>query len=355
MSNSIMKAAVIHQPRSISFMNQEIPQLGKFEILVKVAYCGICGTDIHIYEGKVPQAKYPIIAGHEFSGVIVDKGLKVDTVNIGDKVAINPNLSCKDFIHELGNLCYYCEKYRPHFCINWQALGVTHNGGFAEYVKCPCTSVVKISPNVSLKEATFMEPIACCLHGLNKVHISDNDTILIIGAGPIGLLMTSLIKSISNPHIIVSEIKESRRKLALQVGADLVIDPSSSSLADIVSKETHNYGVDISIEAVGGLETSIEAIKLLNKGGRALLFGVSKPTEKMSLNLFDLYNRELSLFGSFTNPHENVQAMELLERKIIKPKILISHFFSLEKLKKALLLIKNNVEGVNKTLIEFKG
>ena len=106
---------------------------------------------------------------------------------------------------------------------------------------------------------------------------------------------------------------------------------------------------------MGGIKTSAEAIKSLNKGGRALLFGVSKPTEKISLNLFDLYNKELSIFGSFTNPHENVQAMKLLERKIIKPKILISHFFPLEKLKKAIMLIKNNVEGVNKILIEFKG
>ncbi|MFX1538886.1 MAG: zinc-binding dehydrogenase, partial [Promethearchaeota archaeon] len=260
----------------------------------------------------------------------------------------------KDHGYSFDEYCYYCKKNRPHFCINWEAIGVTRNGGFSEFVVCPSTSAYKVPHNVSLSEAAFVEPIACCLHGLQKVNINSENTVLVIGAGPIGLLMVSLIKSLYCAKIIVSEPNHSRRRLATQLGADITVDPTDEVLEDVVKRETENFGVDVSIEAVGLTKTSLEAIKCLNKCGKALLFGVSKHGDTIKLNLFELYSKELSLYGSFTNPYENDKALKILENKAIPVSTLISHTLPIDKLEEGLNLIKNKTLDAKKILIRIK-
>ncbi|MFX0209783.1 MAG: zinc-dependent alcohol dehydrogenase family protein [Candidatus Hodarchaeota archaeon] len=349
-----MKVARFENPFDIKIRQYQTPTIRDDDLLINVAYCGICGTDIHIYEGQVPFVTFPIIPGHEFSGTIKAMGANVTDFAIGEKVAINPNLSCKDHGYSFDEYCYYCKKNRPHFCINWEAIGVTRNGGFSEFVVCPSTSAFKVPQNVSLTEAAFMEPIACCLHGLQQVNIGSRNTVLVIGAGPIGLLMVSLIKSLYRSKIIVSEPHHSRRKLAARLGADITVDPKDEILKEVINGETKNYGVDVSIEAVGSTTTSLEAIKCLNKGGKALLFGVSKPEDTIKLNLFELYSKELSVYGTFTNPHENDKALEMLDNKSIKVSALISHILSIDKLEEGLKLIKNKTQDVKKILIRIE-
>jgi len=349
-----MKAALFEKPNIVNICAKKVPKLGNYDLLVETSYCGICGTDVHIYEGQVPFVKYPLIGGHEFSGRIKNFGLKVDNFTIGDKISVNPNLSCKDRRLKEEEYCYYCSKDRPHFCLNWEALGVTQNGGFAEYVVCPSTSAVKIPEVVSLKQALFMESIACCLHGLNRLKIQSSDTILVIGAGPIGLLMVDLVKSLFRSKIIVSEPNISRRNQALNLGADIVINPTENALSDIVFDETDKQGVDVSIEAVGSSKTALKAIELLNKGGQCLIFGVAKPEESIPLKLFEIYNKDISLFGSFTNPHENHEAIKLLKNNVIDPSKIISHELALEELEKGLELMKNTNQDVKKIIIDMK-
>ncbi|MCK4849349.1 MAG: zinc-dependent alcohol dehydrogenase family protein [Candidatus Heimdallarchaeota archaeon] len=351
-----MKSVFIEKPYSVSFKEQKTPKIGPKEIYIKTAYCGICGTDVHIYKGQIPFVKYPIIPGHEISGTITEIGNDVSGMVIGDRVAINPNISCKDLKLETRDYCFYCKRNRPHFCKNWEAIGVTRPGGFAEFVKCPGSSAIKIpSSRISLKEAAFMEPIACTLHGLKKLAITSSDIVLIIGAGPIGLLMISLIKNLYSPKIIVCEPLESRRVLASTFGASLVIDSDKTSLERIINDETSNEGVDVSIEAVGNVGTAMTALKLLNKGGRSLIFGVASPEDKILLNLFDLYSKEWSIFGSFTNPHENQEAMEILNKKIIDLEILVSHELSLASLEKGFqLMLNKGGKLVNKILVKLE-
>jgi threonine dehydrogenase-like Zn-dependent dehydrogenase len=351
-----MKAILIEKPYSVSFKQQKTPRIGTKEILVKVAYCGICGTDVHIYEGQVPYVKYPLIPGHEISGIVIEVGSDVSRISIGERIAINPNISCKDLNLKTNNYCFYCKRNRPHFCKNWEAIGVTRPGGFAEFVKCPESSAIKItSSRISLKEAAFMEPIACTLHGIKKLAITSNDVVLIIGAGPIGLLMISLIKKLYDPKIIVCEPLESRRDLASVLGASLVINSDQTSIERIINDETSNEGVDVSIEAVGNTETATTALKLLNKGGRSLIFGVTSSEDKIPLYLHDLYSKEWSIFGSFTNPHENQEAMEILNKKIIDLEILVSHELSLASLEKGFqLLLNKGVKHVNKVLVKLE-
>lgn len=346
-----MKAAQFKKPFRIKLIEQEKAKLEEYDLLVKVSYCGICGTDLHIYEGKVPYVKFPIIPGHEFAGKVTAIGSKVTDFSIGDRVTINPNLSCNDLNYEYPDYCYYCKKNRPHFCTNWEAIGVTRNGAFAEYVVCPNTSAIKVPDNVSLVEAVFMEPIACCLHGLHQITINPNDTVLVIGAGSIGLLMIALIKLLFKSKIIACEPISSRRNLAAQLGADITVNPSTKSLNELVMSDTNGYGVDISIEAVGSGATAYDAVNLLNRGGKALIFGVADPSTTINLNLFNLYNKELSIFGSFTNPHENNEALNILKKKSFEVTKLVSHNFPLDSLEKGLLLMKKRSNSVNKILI----
>ncbi len=348
-----MRAAVIETPYSVSFQEQEVPKLTEHDILVKVEYCGICGTDVHIYKGHVPFVNYPIIPGHEFSGSIIKVGEQVSNLSVGEKVAINPNLSCKDYTSEKSKFCYYCKKNRPHFCKKWEALGVTRSGGFAEYAVCPGTSAVKIpSKDISLMEASFMEPIACALHGINKLDISSSDTILIIGAGPMGLIMISLLQELYSPKIVVSEPNKIRRDLASSLGVLHTINPKDRPIEQVIPNLTSNEGVDISIEAVGSPETALSALNVLNKGGRALIFGVASEST-IPLSLFDLYSREWSIFGSFTNPHENQQAMDILAKKVIDPNLLVSHELDLANLEKGFNLMNNNASDAKKVLVKL--
>ncbi len=342
--------ALFVEPEKVSLQTIDIPKIKETEILVKTGYCGLCGTDIHLFDGKVPFAKYPLVPGHEFSGEIVKVGSKLrNDLQIGDRVAINPNLSCNDLQRDS---CYYCEKNRNHFCQSWEAIGVTRNGAFAEYVICPSTVAYKIPENVSLKSAAFMEPLACCLHGLNKIDITESDVIYIIGGGPIGLLMLSVIKATTQCKTLVSEPVKSRRKLAEKIGADIILDPFEEDVFPTLKTETQGQGVDVAIECVGSKLTAKQAIDSLNKGGKALIFGVADPLSTINLDIHRLYANEISLFGSFTNPDTNLMALNLLSDQTITPTSLISHEFQLTSIEKAISLAKSQLDDVNKVLIK---
>jgi 2-desacetyl-2-hydroxyethyl bacteriochlorophyllide A dehydrogenase len=342
--------ALILEPKKINLQTIDIPKMKETDILVKTAYCGLCGTDIHIFDGKVPFANYPLVPGHEFSGEIIKIGSKVrKDLQIGDRVAVNPNLSCND-LHK--KKCYYCGKNRKHFCIAWEALGVTLNGAFAEYVICPSSVAYKIPENVTLKTAAFMEPLACCLHGLNRVRMTESDVIFIIGSGPIGLLMLSVIKATTTCKTIVSELLNSRRNLAKKIGADVIINPLKEEVLPIIKSETLNQGVDVAIECVGSKSTAKQALDSLNKGGKALIFGVAEPLSIIDLDIHRLYSNEISIFGSFTNPNTNMKALDLLSKEILTPIPLISHEFKLKRIEEAISLVKKQTDNVNKILIK---
>ncbi|MHA2388182.1 MAG: zinc-dependent alcohol dehydrogenase family protein [Candidatus Hodarchaeales archaeon] len=342
--------ALFVEPKNISLQTIDIPEIKETDILVKTAYCGLCGTDIHLFDGNIPFVNYPIVPGHEFSGEIIKIGSKVrNDLQIGDRVAVDPNLSCKDFQKKK---CYYCMKDRKHFCLAWEAIGVTLNGAFAEYVICPSTVAFKIPENVSLRAAAFMEPLACCLHGLNKLEITQSDVVFIIGGGPIGLLMLSVLKGTTSCKTIVSEPINSRRNLAKKLGADVIINPLNDDVFPILKSETFDAGVDIAIECVGSIATANQALDSLNKGGKALVFGVADPLSTINLDIHRLYSNEISIFGSFTNPKTNMKALDLLSKEILTPIPLISHEIQTNKIEETISLVKSHADNMNKILIK---
>jgi 2-desacetyl-2-hydroxyethyl bacteriochlorophyllide A dehydrogenase len=266
---------------------------------------GVCGTDFHIFNGEAPS-KPPVILGHEYCGEVVEFGNRVEELKIGDKVAINPNINC--------GYCEYCKSGKINLCKNLIALGVTRNGGFAEYSNVPVSQVYLLPENMNSGLAVFAEPLSCCIHGLNQAEIGLDDRVAIIGAGTIGLLMLQLAKLKGAKEIIVIEPVPEKRKLSEQLGALITVDP--------VTEEFHKYykdiakgGADVVIECVGNVDAVETAFKIVRKGGRIISFGLSNPSAPINLNLQMFFHKELTVKSSLLNPFTFQTAVNLLVDK----------------------------------------
>ena len=193
-----------------------VPKLEPDGVLVRVMACGICGTDVHIYEGDKGAADTtpPVILGHEFSGVVEAVGEKVSRVKAGDRVCIDPN--------SLYGACSYCRTGIGHFCENMVGIGTTVDGGFAEYCAVPESQVYRLAAGISFEEGAMAEPLACCLHGIDLCEIRPGSAVMVIGAGLIGLMMVQLAKLSGVRLVAVLEPVEEKRILALKLGADLL-------------------------------------------------------------------------------------------------------------------------------------
>ncbi len=336
-----MKAAFIDKPHSLNIIDRDIPSFSSREALIKVHACGVCGTDLHIYEGVMPWAKLPLIPGHEFSGVVVDVGKYVDSVSIGDVVVVDPNITC--------GLCRYCRSAKRNLCPNIESIGVTRDGGFAEYVVAPISQLYRVPSGLSLDEAAFTEPVACCLHGITRLSIKPGEDVLIVGAGPIGLVHLQLAKRTGAGRVIVAEVNDMRLKLAEKLGADLTVNPSEGGTVETVKGFLKGKGVEAAIDAAGGSTPLTLALSCLEPGGRLLVFGVASENDTWTIKPYDIYKRELTIIGSFINPYEMDSALNLLASGAIDVKPLISHVIKLEDLEKAL---KREIPNTIKVLVK---
>jgi 2-desacetyl-2-hydroxyethyl bacteriochlorophyllide A dehydrogenase len=320
-----MQAAVFKEPFNLALEDYPLPKLDKKEVLVKVELCGLCGTDFHIYRGE-SFSKPPVIPGHEYVGIISDKGKEVLGFAIGDLVAIDPNIYCGE--------CRYCRTGKINYCENLKALGVSMNGGFAEYSIVPTSQTYLLPENLSLNSAAFAEPLSCCLRGMDQASIKHGEDLVILGSGTIGLLMLQLAKISGAGKIIVVEPIEDKRLLASQLGADYVFDSESVKLFEQIADLTSG-GPEVVIECVGNSSAAGTAIKLVKKGGRIILFGLSAKNDSISLNLQAYFLKELSIKGSLLNPFTFSRAINLLVNKKINVenlKPVISNLLSLEKI-----------------------
>lgn len=313
-----MKAAVLTKKKVMEIKELPIPAPLENEVIINVKACGICGTDQHIYHGQPGSApvEYPIVLGHELSGEIVRLGEKVTKFKLGDRVSIDPNIYCGE--------CEYCRKNRQHLCENLQAIGVTRDGGMGEFCAVPYSNCYIIPDGISFEEGAMIEPLGCVLHGFSQIKIWPGASVLIVGGGYIGLMMLQMAKIYGAFPIVVSEPDKTKHQLAIQLGGDQVITPEELSQNPI--------GFDIVIECVGRKESMEQAVKMAKKGGNILLFGVSKPDMKIEISPFDIFSKELTIKGSFINPHTHEQAISLVQQGKIQIKPLLSHHFRLEDL-----------------------
>ncbi|HOJ92367.1 MAG TPA: zinc-dependent alcohol dehydrogenase family protein [Dictyoglomaceae bacterium] len=304
-----------------------IPKIKSDEVLVKVLASGICGTDLHLIAGKT-LAKEGVIRGHEFAGEVVEVGEKVDGLKIGDLVAIDPNIVC--------GYCYFCRRGEINLCENRTALGVDLNGGFADYCAVPFKQAYKLPQDLTPIEGAMMEPVACALHGIERIGMKIGDSVLIVGGGALGLILLQLSLIYGAEKVIVVEPYEEKRRLALELGAFCVIDPINEDVFKVVKDITDNRGVDVSIEAVGRVETVKTAMDCARRGGKILIFGVSPFNGFLEISPFDIYERELSIMGSFVNPLTNSRALSLIKEKRINVEKIVSHKFPLDAIDKAI-------------------
>ncbi len=321
-----MRAAIFDKPYSLEIKDYSLPKLKSKEILIKVEACGICGTDFHIYAGE-SYSKPPVIPGHEFTGIVVDKGEGVYNFNIDDHVAVDPNIYCGE--------CQYCREGKINFCSNLKALGVSLNGGFAEYSIVPVSQAYLIPTEFSFKSAAFAEPLSCCVRGMDNASIKLGESVVIIGGGTIGLLMLQLVNLSGAGKIILIEPVEEKRKLAASLGADFVSDPNSSEMLRNISDLTQG-GPDVVIECAGNSTAANLAVNLPKRGGRVVLFGLSGKKDMLNINLQDFFLKELSIKGSLLNPFTFSRAVELLVTGKVKPDRLQPEIMPLIDLKKIL-------------------
>jgi len=339
-----LKAAVFYGKDNIKVQERPKPKNEERDVLINVAAAGVCGTDIHIYKGewKVPT---PLILGHEFSGTIEEIGGKVTKIQIGDRVVAEPNIICGE--------CKYCLiGERNYFCEKLEAIGVTRDGAFAEYVSVPEKNVYILPDNISLNEAALIEALACCIRGIENVQIKTGDAVAIVGAGPIGLILLQLAKISGASLVIQIDMIENRLELAKKLGADYTINIKERDSVDVVMAVTDGYGVDVSIEAVGNPQAIEQAFKLVRRGGRLNIFGVSPQDAVWNLKPFELYDKELTITSSYRSPFTFERAIKLVASGRIKLKPLITHQYNLNEIKTALYIAEKKVEGAIKVLIQ---
>lgn len=321
-----MKAAVYFAKNDLRVVDVPVPVCRPKEVRIKVAYCGVCGTDHHIFHGDGGAAPVPsgTIIGHEFSGIVDSVGSEVTKFKLGDRVSADPNDWCGE--------CYFCLNGMAHFCTNMKGYGTTWPGGFAEYVCVPEKQVYHLPDQLSLKSGSQCETTSCCVNGIDLCRIKAGANVLVIGAGPIGLMMLQLARSCGAGKVIVSEIVEEKRVLAAKLGADVVVDPLHENLEDIMRAECDN--LDCVIEAAGTKVTQDTAIAVAGKGCTVMLFGLVAPDTTISVKPFEIFNRELKITSSFINPYTFSRAINLLAQQKLRLEDIITDIVPLEEIGK---------------------
>lgn len=317
-----MKAAVFHKKHNISIEQVEEKALGPNDVLIDVAYCGVCGTDLHIFHGDKGAAEVnpPVILGHEFSGVVSKVGSMVRSVKVGDRVCVDPNNTCGS--------CYACQNGIAHFCSNMIGYGTTTNGGFAEKAVVAEKQVYKISDHLTLQEAAMAEPVSCCIHGIDLCHIRPGNTVLVIGGGPIGMLMVQFAKSAGAAMVILSEPVVAKQEQALKLGADVIIDPLKTDPVEELNRMS--VTVDVVIECVGNVKTIEKSIQCAGQGATVLMFGLTAPEAKIELKPFEVFQKELHITSSYINPYTFQRAVNCLESGRVNVKSIITDVIDLD-------------------------
>lgn len=322
----IMKSAVFYGKHDLRVMQWDMPEVGAEDVLIQVKACGICGTDVHIYEGDKGAAEVtpPVILGHEFSGIVVQKGRDAHHFEIGDRVCIDPNCYC-------GN-CNPCKAGVAHYCENMVGYGTTVNGGFAEYCSVNERQVYRLGGNTSFEQGAMAEPVACCLHGIDMCGIRPGHQVVVIGGGMIGLLMLQLARLAGAAKIALLEPVESKREVAKQLGADVCINPAQEDVKKALAEAGMSW-VNTVIECVGRPSTIEQAIDIAGNKAVVMMFGLTKPDETIAVKPFQIFQKELELKASYINPYTQKRALELIDSGRLDVSSMIYEICGFDKLK----------------------
>ena len=329
-----MRAVVLSGPNQFAPAEIEKPQIGPDEILLEMKAAAICGTDMRILTGKKTKGvRYPSVIGHEFCGVIAEVGADVKGYEVGEKVAVANVIPCHH--------CSSCLRGRTNACLDRKAIGYEFDGGFEEYIRIPSIciengNVVKLPEYMSYQAGALIEPLSCCIRGLKNAGTGFNDDVLIVGAGPIGLFHLQLSKIAGARKVIVSEPNEQRRKVALELGADLVVDPTKEDLPAIVDRETNGQGMDVIVMAIGVPALVNSTLKLCKRGGTVNLFAGFAGTGESTVEVNTIHYNEINVNGSTAYKLEDyLAAAEMIKSGKIDDDKIFTHRFKIEDFQKA--------------------
>lgn len=326
-----MKASRFLGNKTFAVTDLPTPHAGPGELVLRNQVCGVCGTDVHIYHGEPGSADVnpPVVLGHEYSGEVVEVGEGVTGFAVGDHVTVDPNIYC-------GH-CAYCQNGKKQLCPSMEAIGVTRDGGFAQYSLIPASQAFKLEPTVPWEAAAMAEPLACCLHGIDLAGIQVGDKVCVVGGGAIGLLMVQLAKLSGASQIVLSEPNEKRRQVGLQLGANAALDPTRPDAQEAFA-QVLDGGANVVIECVGNVPAVKSAFQFAGKGATVLLFSVPKVDAAFDLPLFDVYKKELTIKGSFVNPDTHARAVALINSGKVDFDPIITHRFTLDQLPEAIAM-----------------
>jgi L-iditol 2-dehydrogenase len=326
-----MKALVYRDFNDFKWEEVETPVIGPDEILVRVMACGLCSTDV--WKAMYHEAKPGMVLGHEVSGEVVETGLNVANLRIGDRVAVFHRAEC--------GACYYCKHGDETLCSEYRRQSI-FPGAFAEYIRVTPRlvqkSVVKIPDEMTYEEATMIEPTACCVRAVSKCGISVDDSVLIIGDGPMAMLNAQVSKS-AGALVILSGHHDSRVESALRLGADYAFNSKKISIREKVLELTGGRGADVVIVAVSSTDAVQQSLKLVREGGKICVFGDFRdvPQPSLSLDLKPVVHNGVKILGSWgCSTKDYHAAFNLLKNRKVRVKEMITHRFPLERFTEAL-------------------
>jgi 2-desacetyl-2-hydroxyethyl bacteriochlorophyllide A dehydrogenase len=326
-----VRAVVWEEPGRAVIADRPDPEPGPGEVVVRVAACGMCGTDLHIADGEFPPTPYPIVPGHEFAGTIEAVGDGVEELAEGDLVAVDPSLFC-------GH-CEFCRIQRGNLCRNWNAIGDTVDGAFAELVKAPARNAYRLPEGIDGRAGALVEPISCAVHGMRRLAPEPGEAMLITGAGTMGLILLQLARRDGAARVVVVDRNEERLARARDLGAAAI----HTSVAD--AREEVELGFDSVIDATGVAAVIEEDLDAVRRGGKLMVFGVAPGEARIDVSPFRVYNDEITVLGSMAVLYTFQPAIELLRAGVVDASALMTHAFALDEFEQALETMRRG-EGV---------
>jgi L-gulonate 5-dehydrogenase len=337
-----MVAVAVEKPHVLALRDEDPVKPGSGEILVRVRRAGICGSDLHIFHGSNPFAKYPRIVGHEFGGEVEAIGPDVQGFDLGDAVVVDPVVSC-------GH-CYACRVGRSNVCANLEVFGVHRDGGFRDRVVVPVGNAVKVSKHLPIAIAALAEPFSIAANVLLRTGIDAGDTVLIYGAGTVGLTVLQVAK-MHGARCIVTDLDDARLARAQGFGADVVVNSGRTAVADAVREENDGLGPSLVIDGAGVPALLEEACRLASPAGRIGILGFSPAPCNVSQQ--EIVKKELTLVGSRLNRHLLPQVVEWLESGRLKPEAMITQTFPVGEAREAFDLIERDPGSTIKVQLTF--
>lgn len=347
MENKLMNVAVMNGIGKMGYVKRPIPQIKEDEVLIKVAYVGICGSDLHYYEsGAIGNyiVEPPFVLGHEASGIVVEVGSKVTNLKVGDKVTMEPGITCGE--------CEFCKKGEYNLCPDVKFFATPpYDGTFQEYVAHPSNLTFKLPDSISLKEGAMVEPLSVGMHGAIQGDAKAGQTAVVFGLGAIGLLTMMAAKFRGVNNIIVVDIMENRLNKAKELGATHVINGLKEDVIKRICEITKGQMADIAFETAGTEITTNQCIHAVKKGSNIVLIGYSK-TGKMNLEMSLALDKEVTFKTVFRYRHIYPLSIEAIQSGKVNVKDLISHEFNFNDIQKAMDDSINNKNEIVKSVIK---